>query len=160
MKASRMYQLFSENTLAKILLPVNLIVSAMIFNWSEFLAYLSKVNQSGCKPILISPGSKISFGIYDSASRNSDLEFILGASLVIFSIFYLPSYLATFLVVGAMKSDYPHWCIETFDLIFIPIFCVINFMYLIFLSHLIKRIHDYYCQHKSEPEKPLSIYPK
>lgn len=155
MKASPIYEVFSKNTLAKIFLPANLIVSAVIFNWSEFFAYLSKISESGCKPI----PAKLSFGMYDLASSSSDFELLLAGALVIFSIFYLPSTLATFVVVGAMKSDYPHWCIETFELIFIPIFCVINFVYLIFLSHTIGRIYDYYCENKSVPKNPLSIYP-
>ena len=92
MKALQIYELFSKDTLAKFFLPANLIVSAVIFNWSDFFAYVSKIGESGCKPI--PPiSSKISFGIYDIAGRYSDLEIILAAALVIFSVFYLPSYL-------------------------------------------------------------------
>ena len=86
-----MYKSFSENTLAKIFLPVNLIVSVVIFNWTDFSAYLSKMGESGCKPV----STKLSFAIYDTAGSASDLTLLLVGVLVVFSFFYLPSYLAT-----------------------------------------------------------------
>lgn len=155
MKPLRIYELFAENTLPKIFLSVNLITSVVIFDWGKFFAYLSKTGESGCKPI----PAKLSFGIYDMAG-NTFLESILAAAAVFFSVFYLPAYAATLAVIGAMKRDYPQWCIETFDVIFIPIFSVLNCVYLIFLSCLIRWLHDYHTEHKSVRKNLLSIYPK
>ena len=157
MKSSfQLYNTPFKNNLARIFLPANLIICAVIFNWSEFFLYISKINEKGCKPIQVSAGP--SFGLSDSAAMYSDFEFIIAGTLLMFAIFYLPSYILTLIIISAMKSDYPHWCIETFDLIFIPIFTIINLTYLIFLSYFIERVHDYYVKHKPVPKKPLSIY--
>ena len=157
MKKFQIHELLAENTLSKVFLAVNFIAFAVIFEWSEFFVYLSKISEQGCKPV--PPISlKLSFGVYDIGS-DTFVEYILAGAAIVFLIFYLPSYLAATIIVGAMKSDYPHWCAETFDLIFVPIFCFINGVYLIFLSYLMEIIYDYHCRHKSPPENPLNIYP-
>lgn len=147
----------SENALTNGFLLANLIVFAVIFDWSEFASFISNAENS-CRPVL----SKLSFGTNCYGGSGSGVELMLTAVLgiiigIFLLIFFLPSYLLTAAALAAIKVDYPHWCPETFELISVPVFAVFNAIYWIFLSRFFKLLHDYHCEHKTVQENPLSI---
>lgn len=150
----------SENALTNWFLLVNLIIFAVIFDWSEFASFISN-DENSCRPVL----SKVSFGTNCYGGSSSGIELMLSAILIIFIavfllVFFLPSYLLTAAAMVLIQSDYPHWCAETFDLISVPVFAVFNAIYWIFLSRFFELIYDYHCENRTVQKNPLSIFKK
>lgn len=85
-------------------------------------------------------------------------DVLQGFVLLILSVFYLPSYLLTMIVISTIKSDYPQWCDETFDWLFVPIFGILNSAYLILLSHFLIWFYDFLNEDKTVPKNKLSIF--
>lgn len=163
--AFQIFKSFFKCPLAKIFLVANLIVCVFIFDWSEFLLYLSKINETGCKP------KAVSFTLYDNYGAFGASGMIMEVVALILTAVYLLIFLIFLLLVGPslafaacgveiLKMIFPHWCPETFELLFIPLFAVFNSFYWVFLANLFEFSHAQHSQNKSPDKNPLSIYSK
>ena len=156
---SQSFRSCRSNSLAYIFLTANFAACALILDWKEFFSYIAKMDAKECKPPV---SEKISFGMYHfygSSELASFLTLLLLLFVVLILAFlFLLSLAAALSVVGGLKIDYPEWCPETFDFIFIPVFIILNSIYWVLLSYLCEWIYDFHSKHKPVRKNPLSIF--
>ncbi len=154
----RFFQLFanlSQGLVGKILIIANFIICLVIFDWKELFQYLETPAKLDCH---IKPYSR-GLDICTSGMFPSLIEPILFLLAAPFLILVYPSIAMTEIVLGVLKGMFPLWCIETFDIFYIPIFAVINTFYWLFLGDMIEMAHSEYLRRKSTTKKILSIFP-
>jgi hypothetical protein len=144
--------LFAE-LVGKLLILANFIICLFIFDWGKFIKYLETPARINCHIKQYSRGIDLC-GFYYSPIES---VFILITTLIY--ILFLPPILTTEWVLGDMKRLFPLWCVETFDIIYIPIFVVINTFYCLFLGDMIEKAHTVHLRNKKMP-KILSCFPK
>lgn len=148
--------------ISRIFFVANMIGCIVAFDWSKCFAYFEKINEIGCQP----KPHGISFGLYDNYGRRSELNEILLVMTfylilaAIFLIFLAPSTALCAIILGVMKSAFPALCDETFELIPIPIFMIVNGIYWILLGYFIESSYLKIIQNKPARKNPLSIFPK
>lgn len=170
----RFFQLFAnffQGSVGKILIIANFIICLVIFDWDKFFRYLETPAKINCHIKPISRGGTIdfsmsnSYGLYDYGYNAGAVEilfyFIISTFilcfLVAFLIFTLPSISLTGITLEFLKLIFPLWCLETFDIFYIPIFAIINTFYWLFLGDMIEIAHSAYLKNKP-PKKILSIF--
>jgi hypothetical protein len=150
------FQLFANffaGLLGKLLIVANFVICLFIFDWSKFFRYLETPARINCH---IKPFSRgIDFCVYGLYYSPIESFFLLIATSI--SVLFLPSILVTELILGDLKKLYPLWCVETFDILYIPIFAGINSFYCLFLGDMIEKAHSAYLRNKPV-QKPLSIF--
>jgi len=153
----RLRQVF-KISLAKIFFVANYVICLVIFDWDKFFRYLNTPARIDCHlPPPHTGGGAIDFCVYGSPPTIFD-PIILFAT-VIFLIFTFPSTIITEITLEMFKKTFPLWCLETHDIIYIPIFAVINSFYWTSLAYCIELAHAKYLQIKPPAKKPLSIFP-
>lgn len=153
-------------SLAKIFFVTNYIICAMIFDWDNFFKYLETPARINCHLPSPSSGGHIDFsvyGFYNYSVVEEMFHVIFSIFLVCFTIlFYIlafPSIAITEITLGMLKKTFSLWCLETYDIIYIPILAVINSFYWICLAHIIELAHAKYLELKPPAKKPLSVFP-
>lgn len=144
-------------SLAKIFFIANYVICAVIFDWDKFYKYLETPARINCHLPLPKYGSGIDFCVYGSnISVFEPFILFFGA---IFCILTLPSIIITENTLEMLKKAFPLWCLETHDIIYTPVFAVINSFYWICLAYIIELCHAKYLELKPPAKKPLSIFP-
>lgn len=150
-------------SIGKIFFVANIIICLVFFNWNKLFLYLDNINEMGCRP---RGGGAIDFSVYGFYGSSASEEFIFSIIMifvylfiVILFILFSPSICLTEIMLGSLKQTFAHWCPETFDLIYTPIFFVFNSFYWIFLGDIIEMAHSAYLQRKPMSQKFLSIFP-
>lgn len=149
--------------ISRVFFAANLVVCAAAFDWNAGFDYYRKLNTIGCKP------KPISFGLYDISGLidiSNEIQFLDRLSLIILFLlvavilvaFVAPSYAICGMILTFLKSSHPGWCDETFDLIGIPIFMIVNCVYWTLLGYLIESSYLKSIQNKPARKNPLSIY--
>lgn len=158
----QIFKSFFKSRLAWIFFVANLIVCVFVFDWSEFLSYLNKINETGCKPKAISFSLYDNFGAYGAVDQLFTL--ILSAFYLLFILILLvlvgPSLALAACVTEILKTSFPHWCPETFELLFTPLFAAFNSFYWILLANILETAHSRHSQNKLPHKDTLSIYSK
>ena len=145
---------FFRNGLAYIFLAAGIFIYAIILDWNKIANYVGHFRETNCEPV---KQIKISFGIYDCGPYFPD-PFKIVEGLFYFISF--PSVIIRELLISDLKYHYPHFCPETFDVIGMIYFLIINSFYWMFLGYVIEAAHGYYSDRKSLSEKPLSLFGK
>lgn len=151
--------------LGKLLIVANFVICSFIFDWGKFIKYLETPARINCH---IKPKSSIDFCLYGfSGYGYGAIESIGYFIVLIFLLFFygllavliFPSIILTELALDSLKTLFPLWCVETYDILYVPIFAVINSYYWLFLGDMIEKAHSAYLQNKKFP-KILSCFPK
>lgn len=150
----RLRQVF-KISLAKIFFVANYVICLAIFDWDKFFRYLNTPAKINCHIKEIG-GSTIEFCCGRPPSIFDPIIFFAEA---IFFILTSPSIAITEITLEMFKKTFPLWCLDTRDIIYIPIFAVINSFYWISLVYCIELAHAKYLQIKPPTKKPLSIFP-
>jgi len=154
----RFFQLFANlfrGSVGKLLIIVNFVICLLIFDWPKFARYLETPARINChlKPYTGGAIDICVFGGYPS---------IFDPIILLFGLIYLilvyPSIAMTEIILGVSKGLFPLSCLETFDLLYIPIFVLVNTFYWLFLGDLIEIAHSAYLQRKPV-NKFLTIFP-
>lgn len=138
--------------LGKLLIAANFVICLFIFDWDKLIRYLETPARINCHIKEYSRGIDIC-GMY-----YSPVESVFLFIVTLIYLIFLPPILMTELVLRDLKTLCPLWCIETFDILYIPIFAAINSFYCLFLGDMIEMAHSAYLQNR-QPEKPLSCFP-
>lgn len=149
------FQLFKNlfaGLVGKLLFVVNFIICLMIFDWHKLFRYLEAPARINCHIKPYSRSIDICFG------SPSIFDFIILLFGIIFLILVYPSMAMTEIILGVLKGMFPLWCVETFDILYIPIFTLVNAIYWLFLGDMIEMAHSAYLRNKPI-QKPLSIFP-
>jgi hypothetical protein len=141
----------SQGLVGKLLVVANFIICLLAFDWHKFFRYLETPAKLNCHLKL--PGRAIDFCGFGG------LDLILFFFAIIYLIFVYPSIAMTEIVLEMLKKINPLWCLETFDMLYIPIFAVFNTFYWFFLGDLIEMWHSAYLRRKPMYQKPLNIFP-
>ena len=150
---SRLFKGIFKNGLAYIFLAASLCVYAIILDWSKIFTYISHFGDANCQPV---KKEAINFVIYDMSPPPIPSPFEILEALFYFLSF--PSALIKEILVTDLKTQYAHWCPETFDIIGIVSFLIINSFYWLFLGYLIETTHDYYKKNKTESRKTFQYF--
>jgi hypothetical protein len=164
------FQLFKNlfaGLVGKLLFGVNFIICLMIFDWHKLFRYLETPARINCH--LKSTGGAIDFSVYGLTGSSYSFGVIENVFYLIIFVFYFffvgiffilvyPSMAMTEIVLGVLKGMFSLWCVETFDILYIPIFAIFNSIYWIFLGDMIEMSHSAYLRNKPI-QKPLSIFP-
>lgn len=164
----RFFQLFANlfaGLVGKLFVIANFVICLFIFDWGKFFRYLETPARINCH-IKPSGGSIDSclygFSGYSYGIIEGILYFVMSLfSLLLIGFFLIlvyPSIAMTEIVLGSLKGLFPLWCVETFDIFYIPIYAVINSFYWLFLGDMIEKAHSAYLQNKKFP-KILSCFP-
>ena len=149
----RLRQVF-KISLAKIFFVANYVICLAIFDWNKFFRYLNTPAKVNCH--LPPPSRGDGIDICFSPSIIDPIIYFIG---IILSILFLPSIVITEITLEMFKKTFPLWRLDTRDIIYIPIFAVINSFYWISLAYCIELAHAKYLQIKPPAKKPLSIFP-
>mgnify|MGYP000937355097 CR=1 FL=1 len=141
-------------SLAKIFFVANYVICAVIFDWDKFFKYLETPARINCHLPPPSSGGHIEF-CYGGASIFDLINILFG---VIFCILTLPSIIITQTTLEMLKKTFPLWCLETYDIIYIPILAVINSFYWICLAHIIELSYSTYHENYSQRNKYIGIF--
>lgn len=139
------------NGLAYIFLVASLFIYAIILDWNKISKYVSRYQEADCEPV---KSGVISFGIYDSYQPFDPFKFIEG----LFYLLSLPSVLVKEFFITELKSHYSHFCPETFDVIGIVYFLLVNSIYWMILGYFVELAHNYYSKTKTPSENSVSIF--
>lgn len=142
-----------QGLVGKLLIIANFIICLVIFDWGEFLQYLETPSRVNCH---IKPYSR-GIDICTSGIFPSFIEPLLFFLAIIFFILVYPSMAMTEIVLGVLKVVFPLWCIETSDIIYIPVFALINAFYWLFLGDMIEILHSSYTPPKKLRINPLGL---
>ena len=146
------FTLFFKKGLVYIFLLASLFICAVIADWNKIYNYIDHFSEKNCEP---AKAIVISFGIYDSAPLFlNPFEIVKG----LFYLISLPSIIIKELLMSDLKSRYSYLCPETFDIIGMIYFLIINSFYWMVLGYLIELAHNYYCKTRLPPKKPFSIF--
>lgn len=149
----RFLQLFEnlfQGLVGKLFVIVNFVICLLFFDWHKFFRYLETPARFNCHLKPNSPG--IDICMYGGIEP---LILLFGA---IYLIFVYPSITVTEIIIEAGKTAFPLSCLETFDVIYIPIFSLVNAFYWLFLGDMIEMAHSAYLRNK-RIQKPLSCFP-
>lgn len=148
--------LFSSK-ISRLFFAANFIVCAAVFDWSKASQYYGKLNEIGCQPKAV-----LSFALYDMSGGgiiDGIIALLTGLILLaIFAVFAGPSGVMCQMILAVLKSAHPAWCDETFDLMTVPIFMMVNSIYAVLLGYLIELVYLKTTQNKPARKNPLSIY--
>lgn len=139
--------------LGKLLIVANFIICLGIFDWGKFVKYLETPARINCHIKQYGRGIDICGFYY------SPIESVFIFIVTVTYILFLPPILMTEWVLEDLKRLHPLWCLETFDIFYIPIFLFFNTFYCLFLGDMIEKAHSAYLQNK-RIQKPLSCFPK
>lgn len=163
----RLRQVF-KISLAKIFFTSNYVICLVIFDWDKFFRYLNTPAKIDCHLPPPHTGGTIDFSVYGMFAYNSGVgeDFIypilmlfLFLFAIILFILIFPSIIITQITLEVLKNAFPLWCLETHNIIYIPILAVINSFYWVSLAYFIELAHAKYLQIKPPAKKPLSIFP-
>jgi hypothetical protein len=153
----RFFQVFKHlfaGLVGKLLFAANFVVCLFIFDWAKFFRYLEAPARIDCHIKTFSRG----IDICTSSIFPSFIEPILLLLAAIFFILVYPSIAVTEIVLEILKAQFPLWCVETHDILYVPVFAVVNSIYWLFLGDMIEIAHSAYLQNK-QIQKPLSCFP-
>lgn len=148
----------------KLLIVANFVICLFIFDWDKLFRYLETPAKINCH---IKSGGSIDLCLYGFTRYSYSLieeviYFVISIFLLLLSAGFLilvyPSIAVTEIVLQILKAQFPLWCIETFDILYVPIFAVINSFYWLFLGDMIEIAHSAYLRNKKFP-KILSCFP-
>lgn len=151
------FQLFANlfwGLVGKLLIIANFVICLLIFDWEKFARYLETPARINCH---FKPQSGMDICIFGGYPSMFDPIILLFG--LIYLILVYPSMAMTELILGVLKNVFPLSCLETFDLLYLPIFALVNTFYWLFLGDMIEIAHSVYLQRKSI-DKPLSIFPE
>lgn len=157
----RLRQIFKVS-LAKVFFAANYVICAFVFDWFKFEKYLNTPAKIDCH---IEPrGGSIDFSVYGMYGGEDFITLIFIIFLVLFFILFLiftfPSIAITHITIEMLKTSFPFWCYETFEIVYIPIFAVINSFYWVCLAYIIELGYSKYRQLNPPKSKYLSVFPK
>lgn len=145
-------------TLAKVFFVANYVICLMIFDWKEFFEYLEKPARISCYLKPYGGGKSIDFSVFGAPISIFDVVINLFEGA--FYLLSFPSTIITEMTLAMFKTSFPFWCYETFDLLYIPIFAVINSFYWVCLAYMIELGYSKYRQLYPPKNNYLSIFPK
>lgn len=150
-------------SIGKIFFVANIIICLVFFDWNNLFLYLNRIHETQCLP---KRGGGIDFsvsGFYSSSVGEELIYLILMFFVYLFIVILLPlffpSICLTEIMLASLKQTFSHWCPETFDLIYIPVFAVFNAFYWVSLGNLVEMAHSAYLKRKPMSRKFLSIFP-
>ena len=152
----RFFQLFEnlfQGLVGKLFVIVNFIICLLFFDWHKLFRYLETPARFNCH---LKPPSSVDIcltGIHAGIFEPIILFFGL-----LYLILLYPSITVTEIIIEAGKTAFPLSCLETFDVIYIPIFSLVNAFYWLFLGDMIEMAHFTYLRNK-QIQKPLSCFP-
>lgn len=147
---------FFKVSLAKVFFVSNFVICAFVFDWKEFFEYLEMPMRVNCH---FKPYNGVDICI-SGGIISSILDPIYYFLVAIFLTLTLPSTIISERTLGMLKNTFPFWCYETFEIIYIPIFAVINAFYWICLAYMIELGYSKYRQLNPPKSKYLSVFPK
>ena len=150
------FKLFADlfaGLVGKLMFAANFVICLFVFDWDKFFRYLETPARINCH---IKPRSSVDICL--TGIHSFIFEPILYVFVAFFSLLVYPSIAVTEIVLDILKVQFPLWCIETFDILYVPIFAVINSIYWLFLGDMIEIAHSAYLRNKTV-QKPLSILP-
>ena len=147
----RIFKGLFKNGLAYIFLCACLFMHAVIFDYGKLSKYFTNFGEKGCEPIK----KVISFGFNCYGVSDFDpFEFVEG----FFRLLSIPSSAVNEILLWDLRLHYSHWCAETFDVVGMLTFPIINVIYWMFWGYLIETIHDYHIKTQPIPKKPFGIF--
>jgi hypothetical protein len=164
----RFFQFFANlfaGLVGKLLIVANFVICLFIFDWDKFIRYLETPVKINCH--IKQSGGSIDFCLYGFSGYGYGIiesigYFIVSIFLLLFGAFFFilvyPSVAVTEIILQILKAQFPLWCIETQDILYVPIFAVVNSFYWLFLGDMIEMAHSAYLRNKKFP-KILSCFP-
>ena len=153
----RFFQLFAklfQGLLGKLLFVANFIICLVIFDWGKFGRYLEAPARVNCHIKPYSRGIDICFFGRPLSIFEPVFLFFEG----LYNIFIYPSMALTEIILVLLKETFPLWCIETFDILYLPVFALINSFYWLFLGDLIEILYSNYTPPKILRINPLGLF--
>ena len=146
----RLYIFFTnlvKTIIGKVFFVLNYAICLFLFDWGKFSRYLNSPARVNCHFKPVSRG--IDFCLYGASINPIEAIFELVIAVTTF-----PSMIITQAVINVLKTQNPLWCYETFDIIYLPIFAVVNSFYWLLLGYGIEVAHSAYLRNKPLYTKP------